>query len=182
MTVATRADQAVSLPQRRRRTELVMLAFALGVVLLAYGAVGLGLKGKLPPGLPSYVLEFAILMIAAHLAVRRWAPYADPLLLPLAALLNGLGIVMMYRLQESGNNGNPGNQVVELTSSSTALQFHRAPVAVVWYRSCRPGPGARADIRGPDPAAVHLHPGRRRVAPADPPGPAAELTQLGQRR
>ena len=30
--------------------------------------------------------------------MRRFAPWADPLLLPLAALLNGLGIVMTYRL------------------------------------------------------------------------------------
>lgn len=131
MTAAARPDRAIPLPQGRRRTELVMLAFALGVVLLAYGAVGLGLKGKLPPGLPTYVLEFAILMIAAHMAVRRWAPYADPLLLPLAALLNGLGIVMMYRLQESGNNGNPGNQVTELTPSSTALQLLWTGIGVV---------------------------------------------------
>ena len=85
--------------------------FALAVVLFAYGAAGLGLKGKLPAGLPTYILVFAVLMLAAHLAVRRFAPYADPLLLPLAALLNGLGIVMIYRLQESGRNGNPGHQV-----------------------------------------------------------------------
>ncbi len=59
----------------------------------------------------------------AHAAVRRWAPYADPLLLPLAALLNGLGIVMMYRLQESGQNGNPGRPISELTSTSTEYQL-----------------------------------------------------------
>ncbi len=64
MTVATGADQAVPMPHGRRRTELLMLAFALGVVLLAYGAVGLGLKGKLPSGLPTYVIVFAILMLA----------------------------------------------------------------------------------------------------------------------
>ncbi len=131
MTAATGPDRAVPLPQRRRRTELVMLAFALGVVLLAYGAAGLGLKGKLPSGLPTYVLLLAAMMLTAHAAVRRWAPFADPLLLPLAALLNGLGIVMMYRLQESGRNANPGIQVAELTSSSTELQLLWTGIGIV---------------------------------------------------
>ena len=63
---------------------------------------------------------FAVLVLAAHVAVRRFAPYADPLLLPLAALLNGLGIVMIYRLQESGRNGNPGLQVTDMPSSRHA--------------------------------------------------------------
>lgn len=36
--------------------------------------------------------------VVAHLAVRRWAARADPLLLPLALLLTGLGLVLMHRL------------------------------------------------------------------------------------
>ncbi len=43
-----------------------MLVFALAVVLFAYAAVGLGLKGKLPSGLPGTLLIFAVLMLAAH--------------------------------------------------------------------------------------------------------------------
>ena len=108
MSLAADLDKPVSMPRGRRRTELVMLAFALALVLFGYAAVGLGLKGKLPPGLPVYIIVFAAAVLGAHLAVRRFAPYADPLLLPLAALLNGLGIVMIYRLEESGRNGNPG--------------------------------------------------------------------------
>ena len=132
MSLAARVDQPVPMPRGRRRTELVMLLFALAVVLLAYGAVGLGLKGKLPAGLPVYVIVFAILMIAGHFAVRRFAPYADPLLLPLAALLNGLGIVMIYRLQESGRNGNPGYLVSPVMSTSAAkLQLVYTGVGIV---------------------------------------------------
>ncbi len=106
-----------------------MLAFAVGVVLLAYGAVGLGLRGKLP-GLPGDLVGFAVLMVVAHLAIRRFAPHADPLLLPLAALLNGLGIVMIYRLQESGRNGNPGLQVTDMSSSATTTQLLYTGVGV----------------------------------------------------
>jgi cell division protein FtsW (lipid II flippase) len=110
------------MPPGRRRTELIMLGFAVVVMLLAEGAVGLGLRGKLP-GLPAAVVVFAILMLCAHLAIRRFAPHADPLLLPLAAMLNGLGIVMIYRLQLSGRNGNPGVRVTDMPSSATTTQL-----------------------------------------------------------
>ena len=129
MTVAADVDRPVAMPRGRRRTELVMLAFAVGVVLLAYAAVGLGLRGKLP-GLPADLVVFAALMVAAHLGIRRFAPHADPLLLPLAALLNGLGIVMIYRLQESGRNGNPGLQVTDMSSSATTTQLLYTGVGV----------------------------------------------------
>ena len=119
------------MPRSRRGAELLMLVFALAVVLFAYAAVGLGLKGKLPPGLPAYVLVFAAIMLAAHLAVRRFAPYADPLLLPLAGLLNGLGLVMIYRLAESGRNGNPGLQVTDMSGSATTTQLLFTAVGVL---------------------------------------------------
>jgi cell division protein FtsW (lipid II flippase) len=119
------------MPQSRRRTELVMLVFALALVLFAWAAVGLGLKGKLPPGLPAGVLVFAAVVLGAHLAVRRFAPYADPLLLPLAALLNGLGIVMIYRLQLSGRSGNPGLQVSTMSGSASTTQLLYTVVGIV---------------------------------------------------
>ena len=40
------------------------------------------------------------LLVTAHLAVRRFAPNADGTLLPLAALLNGIGYAMIVRLDE----------------------------------------------------------------------------------
>jgi cell division protein FtsW (lipid II flippase) len=110
------------MPRGRRSTELLMLLFAVGVVLAAYASVGLGLNGKLPAGLIEYGIAFAVLVFAAHLAVRRLAPWADPLMLPLAALLNGLGIVMIYRLQESGRGGNPGFKISTMSASTTAYQ------------------------------------------------------------
>jgi cell division protein FtsW (lipid II flippase) len=116
------AESAVPMPRGRRSTELAMLIFAVGVVLFAYASAGLGLNGKVPAGLVGYGLAFAVIVGIAHVAVRRYAPFADPLLLPLAALLNGLGIVMIYRLQLSGRNGNPGNVISTLGSSATADQ------------------------------------------------------------
>ncbi|MGH3159983.1 MAG: FtsW/RodA/SpoVE family cell cycle protein, partial [Streptosporangiaceae bacterium] len=116
-------DRPVPMPRGRRRTELLMLVFAVVVVAFAYSNVGFGLKGKIPPGMFEYCGGFAVLMVIAHLTVRRFAPWADPLMLPLAALLNGLGIVMMYRLQEVGRDGNPGTLSVPLSASATADQL-----------------------------------------------------------
>ena len=116
-------DSPVPLPRGRRRTEVAMLIFAVALVAFAYANVGFGFKGKLPPGMAEYMLGFIVLLAIAHLAVRKLAPWADPLLLPLAAALNGLGIVMIYRLQESGRNGNPGQVITTLTSSAATLQI-----------------------------------------------------------
>ncbi len=130
MSFTASSEQPVPLPHGRRGAELLMLAFALAVVLFAYSAVGLGLTGKLP-GLPVDFLVFAAVMLAAHLAVRRFAPYADPLLLPLAVLLNGLGLVMIYRLVQSGRDGNPGYQVTGLPPTAATTQLLYSGVGVV---------------------------------------------------
>jgi cell division protein FtsW (lipid II flippase) len=121
------------MPRGRRRTELLMLIFVVGVVMLAYANVGLGLNGKVPAGMFEYGIAFAVLVGAAHLAVRWLAPYADPLLLPLAALLNGLGIVMIYRLQEAGRGGNGGFVITTMSTSTTALQVLYTAVGIAAF-------------------------------------------------
>ncbi len=121
------------MPRGRRRTELVMLIFAVAVVLFAYASVGLSMTGKVPAGLAGYGLAFAALMLVAHLAIRWLAPWADPLMLPLAALLNGLGIVMIYRLQMSGRAGNPGRMISTMSSSTTILQIMWSAVGVAAF-------------------------------------------------
>jgi hypothetical protein len=75
-----------------------MLLFAFALVLFAFANVGFTLKGAKTAGIAEYMAGYVIITLIAHLAMRRFAPWADPLLLPLAALLNGLGIVMTERL------------------------------------------------------------------------------------
>jgi cell division protein FtsW (lipid II flippase) len=115
----------------RRSTEMSMLLFVFGLVAFAFANVGFTLKGQHAGTLIEYTIVFAAIIMCAHLAMRRWAPYADPLLLPLGALLNGLGIVMMYRLHEVGRSGNPGPvndsgsiiPISTLSSSAVGLQI-----------------------------------------------------------
>ncbi|MFJ1731323.1 FtsW/RodA/SpoVE family cell cycle protein [Streptomyces sp. NPDC088254] len=85
----------------RRNTELALLVFAVVIPVFAYANVGLAINEQVPSGLLAYGLGLGLLAGVAHLVVRRFAPYADPLLLPLATLLNGLGLVAIWRLDQS---------------------------------------------------------------------------------
>ncbi|WP_062209644.1 FtsW/RodA/SpoVE family cell cycle protein [Streptomyces sp. NBRC 109706] len=84
----------------RRNTELLMLVFAVVIPVFAYANVGLAKEESLPAGMLGYGLGLGLLAGIAHLVVRRWAPYADPLMLPIATLLNGLGLVLIWRLDQ----------------------------------------------------------------------------------
>ncbi|MCD4533082.1 FtsW/RodA/SpoVE family cell cycle protein [Nocardioides sp. cx-169] len=84
--------------RRRRGAELFLLVLALGVGIGAYAAVGIGVEGKVPVDILGYGGWLAALLIGAHVAVRLVAPYADPVLLPVVAALNGLGLAVIHRL------------------------------------------------------------------------------------
>ncbi len=84
--------------RRRRGAELFLLVLALAVGVGAYAAVGLGVEGHVPPDIVGYGAWLAALMVAAHIVVRLVAPYADPVLLPVVAALNGLGLAVIHRL------------------------------------------------------------------------------------
>lgn len=84
--------------RRRRGAELFLLLLALVVGIGAYAAVGLGVEGTIPTDIVTYGGWLAALVVAAHVAVRIVAPYADPVLLPLVAALNGLGLAVIHRL------------------------------------------------------------------------------------
>jgi len=109
----------------RGSTELWMILFALGVVAFAFANTAFSLKGQHLSTVVGYMVVYAALVLGAHVAVRRWAPYADPLLLPIATLLNGLGLVMIYRLNQVGRDGNAsaGGPIGTLSHSATVTQI-----------------------------------------------------------
>lgn len=90
------AATAASAPLRRRELSLL-----LGASLVACGAAAL-LQLSQTPDVPlaalTPVLAVAAGGLVAHVAIRALAPHADPTLLPLAVLLNGLGIVFVRRV------------------------------------------------------------------------------------
>ncbi|WP_055563969.1 FtsW/RodA/SpoVE family cell cycle protein [Streptomyces atriruber] len=99
-TTHTSTIGAIGAPSRRN-TELALLAFAVVIPLFAYMNVGLALTGEVPTGMLGYGLGLGLLAGVGHIVVRKFAAYADPLLLPLATLLNGLGLVIIWRLDQS---------------------------------------------------------------------------------
>ncbi|NAS22050.1 FtsW/RodA/SpoVE family cell cycle protein [Herbidospora sp. NEAU-GS84] len=118
---------------KRRGAQLVMLAFAIVVVMGAYASVGLGIDGQIPSGTFTYGLGLAVLMFAAYGVLAKWAPWADPLLLPLVTLLNGIGLVFIYRIEQTGQAGaSATNQlmwtalgVVMFSATLIVLKDHR---------------------------------------------------------
>jgi len=85
-------------PRTRRGAELLMLAFAAIITTSALVLVEANQEQQLSTDLLVVGGAYLGLFTVAHLAVRKLAPYADPLILPCVALLNGLGLVMIHRL------------------------------------------------------------------------------------
>jgi cell division protein FtsW (lipid II flippase) len=84
--------------RRRRGAELFLLVVALLVGLGAYAAVGLGMEGTIPADMLTYGGWLTVMVAACHVVVRFVAPWADPVLLPVVAALNGLGLAVIHRL------------------------------------------------------------------------------------
>ena len=89
----------------------MLLAAGYGVCLLAFAQVALVMDSRLNSAFMVFAMVLAFGFLATHLAVRRLAASADPVLLPAVAVLNGLGLTMIYRLDRA--EGRTG-----LTSSS----------------------------------------------------------------
>ncbi|HWE57049.1 MAG TPA: FtsW/RodA/SpoVE family cell cycle protein [Acidimicrobiales bacterium] len=88
---------AAPLPARRR-TELGLIILAVILTGGLYALAGFGKAGNLPANIGPFLVILFGLMVVAHVAMRRLAPNADPILLPIAALLNGIGYVFIARL------------------------------------------------------------------------------------
>jgi cell division protein FtsW (lipid II flippase) len=85
----------------RRRTELGLIVVGALITAGAYALAGLGRNAEIPANIVPFLGMVLGLLVAAHIAVRRLAPDADGILLPLAALLNGIGYVFIVRLDEA---------------------------------------------------------------------------------
>jgi cell division protein FtsW (lipid II flippase) len=116
------AEAPVPMPAKRRVAQLVMLALAVVIVMGAYANVGLAVDNQIPAGMLTYGLGLGGLMLVAYGVLAKFAPWADPLILPIVTLINGLGLVMIYRLETAGMPG-----------ASAATQIMFTAVGVVMF-------------------------------------------------
>ena len=84
--------------QTGRTAEMILLVLAIGIMTVALIIVQAAQEQSLTWDLLKYVAAYTALFAIAHLVVRRYAPHADPVLLPIVAALNGIGLVLIHRL------------------------------------------------------------------------------------
>ncbi len=82
----------------RRNTELGLMVMVVLIIAAAYVLASLGSQSQIPANIIPFLVFVLGLLMVAHVAVRRLAPDADPVLLPTVALLNGLGYVVIAGL------------------------------------------------------------------------------------
>jgi len=81
-----------------RNTELALLLFGFVLTVVLSAAAQAALIDTVRPDCVILPLLVLVLGLVAHVLVRIFARYADPVLLPLATLINGVGVVMIHRV------------------------------------------------------------------------------------
>ena len=71
------------------------------ITTAAYILAALGKTASIPANIGPFLIIIVGLLVGAHFAVRRLAPHADGVLLPVAGLLNGIGYVFIARLDRN---------------------------------------------------------------------------------
>lgn len=85
-------------PARLRNLELALLVLAGIINAASIALVQLGVIGTLDYGVLGIAAALGVLVLVMHVVMRVIASNADPLILPIISVLNGLGIAMIYRL------------------------------------------------------------------------------------
>nr|MDA8208296.1 hypothetical protein [Actinomycetota bacterium] len=94
------AGRARRLPRytRERRAEAGMFILAAAITIFAYVLASVGKYSTMPANLVPILVAMIAMMGVVHVTNLYLAPDADPIIMPLVALLNGLGYVMITRL------------------------------------------------------------------------------------
>jgi cell division protein FtsW (lipid II flippase) len=92
----------IRVPRRLRNLELALVVLASVINGGALYLVQLGALGAFDQSFFLPATGLAALVLGMHVALRWLAPDADPFILPIATVLNGLGLAAIYRLDLAG--------------------------------------------------------------------------------
>jgi cell division protein FtsW (lipid II flippase) len=98
LTEALQISKLIKVVPRSRNLEALLLFFAAGLNAFEIAQIQLSILEKITTDLFTYWLPPIAFAFVLHLILRRRASEADPMILPIAVVLNGLGIAMIYRL------------------------------------------------------------------------------------
>ncbi|MBX3095123.1 MAG: FtsW/RodA/SpoVE family cell cycle protein [Cryobacterium sp.] len=119
-------------PAKQRNRELILLLFAFAINLSALTLVELGALGEATGELFGYSVALCALVLVAHVCLRLTAPEADPLILPIATALNGLGIAAIYRIDiYNGAVGWDAASVRQIAWTAIAITIAMAVLVVI---------------------------------------------------
>lgn len=120
-----------------RHLELLLLVPALLLGVGAYALVGLATQDTVPADITGYAVGLVGLSVGLHVVLRWRAPYADPVILPVAVALNGIGLAMIYRLDIAYALRGRETDFAERQLAWTALGVILAAVVLVVLRDHR---------------------------------------------
>ena len=113
---------AIRAPRLLRGLELSLVLFALAIGIAAVVIVDLTVNERLTDTLLLPGVLFVVAVLGMHVAIRLTAADADPLILPIAVLLNTVGIAQIYRIDLSkGDVGWEAYSVRQLVWSTIAV-------------------------------------------------------------
>ncbi len=113
---------ALRAPRLLLGLELSLLVFAIAVGIAAVVIIDLTVLEHVTTTLLPTGAVFVVAILALHITVRRIAPDADPLILPLATVLNVIGVAMIYRIDlAEGLAGWESTSIRQLVWSTVAV-------------------------------------------------------------
>ena len=135
-TAVMRALKKIRTPAKQRNRELGLLLFAIAVYGSAVVLVQLGVNGTVESGYLTLAGIPALLALVLHVVLRLRARDADPFVLPIATVLTGLGIAMIYRIDLAvGLKGWDATSIRQIAWAAIALVA--ALLVVIFVRNYR---------------------------------------------
>lgn len=127
--------KTVRIVPRSRNIEALLLLFAVGLNAFELAQIQLSVLEILRSDIWLYFLPLTLGALALHIILRLRASEADPILLPVTVVLNGLGISEIYRLDLARVAAASNNLFAIKQVIWTCIAIAIAVAIVIWVPS-----------------------------------------------